>query len=149
MIRRLLAVSAIAICAAVIPATAASAATPKIEITKVYVNSPGSDTRSATSLNAEYIRLKNTSTTSVSLKGWTVRDRSSHVYTFGTFTLKAGASVTLHTGHGTNTSSNVYWNSGNYIWNNDGDKAYVRKPSTSTNEDTCTWATVASYKNCA
>ncbi len=63
--------------------------------------------------------------------------------------MKAGASVTLHTGSGTNFSANVYWGSRAYIWNNDGDKASVGKPSTSTNEDTCSWATVSSYKNCA
>ena len=148
MIRRLFALTALTLCAAILPATAAQASTPTINITKVYVNSPGTDNRTNTSLNAEYVVLKNTTTKTISLKGWTVRDRSSHIYTFATFSLAAGKSVTLHTGHGTSTTTNRYWGSGNYIWNNTGDTAYVRKPSSTTNVDTCTWGTVASYVNC-
>jgi hypothetical protein len=148
MIQRIVAVAALALCAAIVPAAAAHASTPSIMITKVYVNSPGTDNRSSSSLNAEYVVLKNTTTKSINLKGWTVRDRSSHIYTFGTFSLAAGKSVTLHTGKGTNTSANRYWGSGNYIWNNTGDTAYVRKPSSSTNVDTCKWGSVGSYVNC-
>jgi hypothetical protein len=148
MIRRLFALTALTLCAAILPPTAAQASTPTINITKVYVNSPGTDNRTNTSLNAEYVVLKNTTTKTISLKGWTVRDRSSHIYTFGTFSLAAGKSVTLHTGRGTNTTTNRYWGSGNYIWNNTGDTPYVRKPSSTTNVDTCKWGTVASYVNC-
>ena len=38
----------------------AQAATPAVQITKVYYNSPGTDTGSNTSLNAEWVRLTNT-----------------------------------------------------------------------------------------
>jgi hypothetical protein len=148
MMRRLLVVSALALCATILPATVAQAATPSVEITKVYANSPGTDNRSNTSLNAEYVVLKNTTKATIKLTGWTLRDRSKHVYTFTTFSLGAGKSVTIHTGKGTNTAANRYWGSGNYIWNNTGDEAYVRKPSTTSNTDTCTWKTVASYVNC-
>ena len=55
-----------------------------------------------------------------------MRDKSNHVYKFGTFSLGAGKSVRIHTGTGTNTSTDRYWNSGAYIWNNTGDKAYLR-----------------------
>lgn len=126
-----------------IPADAASS----IQFRTIYVNSPGSDTRSNTSLNAEYATLKNTSATTKTLTGMTVRDASSHVYTFGTFKLAAGASVKLHTGKGTNTASNRYWGSGNYIWNNTGDTATL-KSSTGTTLDTCSWGTVSSTKAC-
>ena len=34
----------------------------------------------------------------------------------------------IHTGHGSNTRKNVYWGSGNYIWNNDGDTATLKRP---------------------
>jgi hypothetical protein len=70
------------------------------------------------------------------------------VYTFGTFSLPAGKSVTLHTGKGSNTSTNLYWGSGNYIWNNTGDTAYLRKAGTSSNTDTCSWKSVSSYVTC-
>jgi hypothetical protein len=43
------------------------------------------------------------------LTGWTVRDLANHVYTFTSFKLAPGQSVTLHTGKGTNTSSYLYW----------------------------------------
>lgn len=148
MMLRRLALVGLALGAVILPATAAQAATPVVEITKVYVNSPGSDTRSNTSLNAEYVVLKNTTSKTISLTGWTVRDKSKHIYTFGSFSLGAGKYVTLHTGKGTNTSTNRYWGSGNYIWNNTGDEAYLRRPATSTNTDTCSWGTVSSYKTC-
>jgi len=128
---------------AAIPADAASA----IQFRTIYVNSPGTDTRSNSSLNAEYATLKNTSTTTKTLTGVTVRDTSGHVYKFGTFKLAGGASVKLHTGKGTNTAVHRYWGSGNYIWNNSGDKA-ILKSSGGTTLDTCSWATVSSTTAC-
>ena len=126
----------------------AQAATPKLHFTKAYVNSPGSDTRTNTSLNAEYVRIKNSSTTSTyTLTGYTIRDKSAHIYKFPTFKLKPGASVTLHTGSGTNTGSHLYWRSRAYIWNNTGDTAYLRT-SAGTFKDSCTWGTVGSYVLC-
>ena len=86
------------------PGEAASA----IQFGKIYYNSPGSDTGSNTSLNAEWVRIKNTGTTTRSLTGWTVRDAAGHVYKFGTFSLKPGTYVTLHTGKGTNTAYHRY-----------------------------------------
>ena len=47
-----------------------AAALARITIASIWYDSPGTDTRSNTSLNSEYIRIKNTSTTlSRSLKG--------------------------------------------------------------------------------
>src|SRR5215203_1603174 len=80
------------------PASAEAASA--IQITKVYYNSPGSDTGSNTSLNAEWVRITNTGTTSRYLTGWTLRDAQGHTYTFGTFRLAAGARVYVHTGEG-------------------------------------------------
>jgi len=126
----------------------ASATNPTLHFSKAYVNSPGSDNRSNTSLNAEYVVVSNSSSTaSYKLTGYTIRDRSSHIYKFPTFTLKPRASVVLHTGHGTNTSTNLYWNSGNYIWNNTGDTAYLRNTA-GTLKDSCSWGTVSSYVYC-
>ncbi|MFM6847652.1 MAG: lamin tail domain-containing protein, partial [Terrabacter sp.] len=57
-------------------AVASSAqALPAIMIYKVQYNSPGSDIGSNTSLNAEYVVLKNTTRTNRSLTGWTLRDK--------------------------------------------------------------------------
>lgn len=125
------------------PANAASS----IQFTKVYFDSPGSDTGSNTSLNAEYFVLKNVTGSTVTLTDWTVRDRANHVYRFTTFRLAAGAKVTVHTGRGTNTSTHRYWNRKWYVWNNTGDKAYLRTPG-GTLKDTCEWTSYGSYKIC-
>jgi len=137
--------AAVAVTCAAIPAAATN---PTLHFSKAYVNSPGSDDGSNTSLNAEYVVVSNSSTTtSYTLTGYTVNDASAHVYKFPSFTLKAGASVTLHTGSGTNTASNLYWGSKAYIWTNTGDTAYL-KNTTGSVKDTCSWGSVASYVNC-
>jgi hypothetical protein len=97
-------------------------------------------------LNAEWVRLKNNTPDSIQLKGWTVRDASSHVYTFGSFSLGSKNTVYVHTGKGTDSATNRYWGSGNYIWNNDGDQATLVNASKST-VDTCAWKTVTAT-NC-
>ncbi|MEV6851711.1 lamin tail domain-containing protein [Actinoplanes sp. NPDC051411] len=130
-----------------VTAVPAEAATPSVTFSKVYVNSPGSDNRSNTSLNAEWVLLRNNTAKSIQLKGWTVRDRSAHVYTFGSFSLGGKKTVYVHTGKGTNTSANRYWGSGNYIWNNDGDAATLRNSSNAT-VDSCSWKTVSASVNC-
>ncbi|MET8906451.1 lamin tail domain-containing protein [Micromonospora sp. NPDC004551] len=129
-------------------AAPAQAATPAVMITKAYYNSPGSDTGSNTSLNAEYVRLTNKRSSTINLKYWTLRDKSNHVYKFASdFKLGAGASVYIHTGKGTNTSTHRYWGSGAYIWNNTGDTAYLRN-SAGTAIDSCSWGSSGSYTNC-
>ncbi|MFC5830842.1 lamin tail domain-containing protein [Nonomuraea insulae] len=115
----------------------AYAAGPVIQINKIYYDSPGSpDFGANSSLNGEYAQIKNRTKQAVSLKGWTLRDktnRSDHVYTFGTFTLGAGKTITVRTGKGKNTTITRYWNrSGGtlaYIWNQDADTAYLRNAS--------------------
>ena len=107
-----------------------------------------SDTGTNKSLNAEYVQIKNTGTTSRSLKGWTLRDESRHVYTFGSFTLGAGKTVTVRTGTGTNTSATRYWNKAWYVWNNSGGDSATLRNAGGAGVDTCSWKTVASYVNC-
>ena len=118
-----------------------------VNIYQASYDSPGSDTGSNTSLNAEYVVLKNYGTTTKTLTGWTLRDKAGHVYTFGTFTLAGGAYVTIHTGSGTNTASHRYWGSRAYIWNNTGDTAYLRGAD-GTAKDDCTWGSTGSSKLC-
>lgn len=118
-----------------------------IRITKIYFDSPGSDTGSKSSLNAEWIRLKNTGSTGRYLTGWTIRDTASHVYKFGTFKLRAGYSVTVHTGSGSNTATNRYWGSGGYIWNNDGDIARLKNKA-GTLIDKCSYSGAGDYLAC-
>lgn len=119
-----------------------------VQIYRIYYNSPGSDTRTNTSLNGEWIQLKNHCSTGKGLSSWTIKDAAGHRYTFGTYTLKAGAYVKVHTGSGTNTSTDRYWRSGNYIWNNGSDKAYLRN-SAGTLMDSCSYSNSSvAYKYC-
>ena len=128
------------------PSTAEAAGS--IVITKVYVNSPGSDDGSNSSLNAEYVKIKNTGSAAKSLTGWTLRDESSHVYTFGSFTLGAGNTVTVRSGTGTNTSSTRYWKKSWYVWNNSGGDSARLRNSSGDPKDSCKWGTVSSYVTC-
>jgi hypothetical protein len=133
--------------AGVMTPTPAEAA-PAVKIYKVYYDSPGTDSRTNTSLNAEYVVLKNMTTSSRSITGWTVRDAAGHIYKFGTLSIPAGKTVTLHTGKGTNSSTHRYWGSGSYIWNNDRDTGYLRN-SAGTLIHSCAYnSTAVDYKYC-
>lgn len=136
-------VAALATVTTAVPAQAA----PTIRFVKVYFDSPGDDTGANSSLNAEWARIKNFGARARTLTGWTIRDPQGHVYRFPTFTLKAGATVTLHTGRGTNTAAHVYWRQDGYVWNNTGDKA-ILKNRAGTRIDVCTWTGTGSYVVC-
>ena len=111
-----------------------------VKVYKIYYDSPGSDTGSNTSLNGEWIQLKNICATGKSLSGFKLVDLASHWYTFGTYTLRAGATVKIHTGSGTNTSTDRYMNRGWYVWNNTSDTAYLYN-SAGTKIRTCSYTT--------
>jgi hypothetical protein len=114
---------------ATVLAPAAQAATSPVVIHEIYYNSPGKDTGSNASLNAEWVQLHNRTGHAVTVTGWTLRDKAGHVYRFGTYRIRAGGYVKIHTGKGTNTQTNRYWRSGWYIWNNTGDGATLKNAS--------------------
>lgn len=120
-----------------LPSAADAATGPAVRIVKIQYDSPGADTRSAASLNAEWVALRNVTTGRVSLSGWTLRDAQNHVYAFGNLTVAAGATVYVHTGRGRNAAAHRYWGSGNYVWNNTGDTAILRDPKRVV--QTCGW----------
>lgn len=109
--------------AAAQPSAPAAATGHRIQIDKIYYNSPGPDTGSNSSLNHEWVRLLNTSGSNISLTHWTLRDAAGHVFVFHRYTLGAHSTVKIRTGHGTGTQTNRYWNQSWYIWNNTGDTA--------------------------
>ena len=51
------------------------------------------------------------------LHGWLVLNGAANFYAFKSFNLRAGRSVTLHSGQGTDTTTDVYWGSVDYQWN--------------------------------
>jgi len=78
-------------------------------------------------LNDEYVIFKNTGSISVNMTGWTVQDKANHLYRFSVFNLSANSIVTLYTGSGTDTNTNLYWGrTGQAIWTNKGDTLYLR-----------------------
>src|SRR5687767_11472829 len=85
------------------PASAAS----KIKIVKVKFDSAGSDAPVTNAkLKDEYVVIKNTDRVTRTITGWTLKDKSNHVYTFPTTKLKAGATLKVRTGSGADTSKN-------------------------------------------
>jgi lamin tail-like protein len=135
----ILAAAALALAGTLTVSGPAAAATPSLRFHGAQYDSPGADTRSAKSLNAEWISLVNSGSKAVNLKGYTIRDASNHVFTFGTTTIAAnGGRVWVHTGKGTKKAKDVYWGSGNYVWNNTGDTARLRNASGQA-LDSCSW----------
>ncbi|KOV60958.1 lamin tail domain-containing protein [Streptomyces sp. MMG1121] len=118
------------------PAQAAGGVT----IHHVWFDSPGSDTRSNASLNAEWVQIRNTSGSAVSLKGWTLKDASNHKYVFPNVKIGAGKYMKIHTGRGSDTASDKYQDRRAYVWNNDKDTATLTKAN-GARADACSWTT--------
>jgi len=78
-------------------------------------------------LNDEYVVFRNTCSQPIDMTGWTVEDAAHHVYNFPSFVLEGDVEVTLYTGCGTNTKTELYWCSSSAIWNNEGgDTLFLR-----------------------
>lgn len=109
------------------PSKSAIATGHRIQIHEIYYNSPGPDTGSNSSLNAEWVQLHNMSSSRISLTHWTLHDGGQkHTFTFGTYTIDAHGYVKIHTGMGGRTQTNRYWNLSWYVWNNTGDTATLK-----------------------
>ena len=98
-----------------------------VEIATINADAEGDDREN---LNDEYVVFENTGEESIELGGWTVEDEAARSYEFPQgFTLEAGTTVTLRTGSGTDTETDLYWGSGSPIWNNNGDTVIVTTDS--------------------
>lgn len=80
-------------------------------------------------LNMEWIEILNAGDADCSMDGWTLSDQQNHTYAFANITLKASASVRVHSGIGNDTASDLYFNRKIPIWNNEGDVATIRDAS--------------------
>ncbi|MCK8519317.1 MBL fold metallo-hydrolase [Methanoculleus sp. 7T] len=81
-------------------------------------------------LRDEAVTISNAEPAAVNLTGWTVTDEGArNTYTFPVFVLAPGADVTLHTGPGNDTATDLYWGREAPVWNNDGDLATLADPS--------------------
>ncbi|WP_089649733.1 lamin tail domain-containing protein [Halobacterium hubeiense] len=94
-----------------------------LAVVGVHADATGSDREN---LNDEYVVFENTGSETLDLEGWTVSDAADHAYVFPSdVTLDPGEQVTLHTGSGDDSASDLYWGSGSPVWNNAGDTIIV------------------------
>jgi endonuclease YncB( thermonuclease family) len=103
-----------------------------INVKNVHEDAAGND---GDNLNDEYVVFENNDSSDLDLTGYAVEDEVGKHYDFPSgFTLAAGDTVTLHTGSGSDTSTDLYWGYGSPVWNNGGDTVYVFDDSGSTVE---------------
>jgi predicted secreted Zn-dependent protease len=76
---RALLVAFLVVSASILTALQANAA-GSIQFRQVYYDSPGTDRGSNSSLNAEYVTIKNTGSTTRTLTGWTVRSSAPRIH---------------------------------------------------------------------
>jgi CBS domain-containing protein len=95
-----------------------------LALTWVNADAEGDDREN---LNGEYLVFRNMWNETLNLTGWTVTDTAGNRYTAPAgVTLEADATVTLHTGSGTDTEDHLYWGSRTPVWNNGGDTVTLR-----------------------
>ncbi|GGT46017.1 hypothetical protein GCM10010254_75820 [Streptomyces chromofuscus] len=109
-------------------------------IRHVWFDSPGSDTGADSSLNGEWVEIKNTGGSAISLRGWVLKDKANHTYVFPNVKIGAGKTLKVRTGVGSDTASNKYQDRGWYVWNNTSDTATLTKAN-GTRVDSCSWTT--------
>ena len=134
--RRLTTVLTAAVTASGLLGAVALPADAAIRISKVRYDAKGTDTTS--NVNGEYVEITNTGNKGKRLSGWQLKDDTGHTFTFPSFKLGSGRTVTVRTGEGGNTGRTLYWGQGWHVWNNTGDVAKHKKPS-GTTADTCRW----------
>jgi hypothetical protein len=101
----------------------ANAGEGELAVAGLSADADGTD---ANNLNDEYITYENTGDGELDLSGWTVTDDSGTTYRFPDgFTLEPGAQVTLYTGSGTDTDTELYWGQASEVWNNGADTMTV------------------------
>lgn len=94
-----------------------------LEVANVHEDAEGNDHENE---NDEYITFRNSGDEPIDIGGWTLSDEADHTYVFPSeFSLESGDTVTVYTGSGSDTDSELYWGSNAAIWNNDGDTIIV------------------------
>ncbi|CCJ35659.1 hydrolase [Methanoculleus bourgensis MS2] len=110
------------------PRAATPTATPVITPTATAAPSSGVYIADL-DLQDEEVTIASAEATAVNLTGWTITDEGMrNTYTFPVFTLVPGTNVTLHSGAGTDTATDLYWGRRTPVWNNDGDIATLTDP---------------------
>jgi endonuclease YncB( thermonuclease family) len=91
-----------------------------LELADVTADPPGGE------LAAETVTLRNCGGRALAMGGWTLRDLAGRRYAFPEgFELPAGEAVTVHTGEGSDTGTDLFWGAGRPVWNDRGDTVIV------------------------
>jgi hypothetical protein len=133
--RLVLLASLLGIMAPFVQASPALASGP-VKIAKIHYAQAG------TNLNTEYIVFKNTSGSTVQMKGWKIISAPSsdnQHYVFPRTSVAPGGTVTLYTGSGSNVAGKRYWGATSPRWDNSGDKA-ILKNAKGVKVDVCRYA---------
>jgi endonuclease YncB( thermonuclease family) len=95
-----------------------------VVVADIEADPPGDD---ADAPNAEFVVISSVGSADVDLSGWILRDESSsNRFRFGAGTsLPAGGDVTVHSGCGNDTNTDLYWCAGP-VWSNGGDTAILQ-----------------------
>jgi micrococcal nuclease len=94
-----------------------------LELVRIHADAAGNDNEN---LNDEYLVFENTGTETLDLSGWTIADEAGHTYTIPEgVTLAPGEQLTLFSGSGTNTQTELFWGADGALWNNGGDTVIV------------------------
>ena len=104
--------------------TTADGSATNFEIADINADAEGDDREN---LNGEYVTFENTGEQSLDISGWMLEDASGRSYTVPDgVTVDPQATITVRTGSGTNSDTDLYWGSGSPIWNNGGDTIIVQ-----------------------
>lgn len=92
----------------------------------IWAMEPDAPGRDDVNPNGEFVTLSNDGPDQ-DLTGWTLRDESSvHRFTFPDgFVLETGELVTVRSGCGTDTATDLYWCADGSVWTNSGDTAIL------------------------
>jgi competence protein ComEC len=94
----------------------------ELVVETIHADADGDDREN---LNDEYVTFRNVGDGPLDLGGWTLRDEADKTYTVPQLTLSAGETVTVYTGSGTDTDTELYWGADGPVWNNAGDTVIV------------------------
>lgn len=116
-----------AVCPESTSSGAPASAPGAVKIVDIHYDAEGNDHQN---LNDEWVQIRNSGSDAVSLSGWTLSDVANHTYAFpSTFRLSGGRTVTVRSGSGVDSGSDLYWGSNSAVWNNDGDTVTLKNQS--------------------
>ena len=94
----------------------------ELVVETIHADAAGDDREN---LNDEYVTFRNAGDGPLDVGGWSLRDEAEKTYTFPELTVPAGGTVTVYTGSGTDTETELYWGADGPVWNNAGDTVIV------------------------